>query len=68
MPKTVDGDPDYTPAVYAPRRSDFILEQQRISSGGLSDDPTESGAPVRNPKPYKGLRGGRNNAKPPTNS
>lgn len=28
-------------------RKSRLLEQQRASSGGLSDDPTESGNPVR---------------------
>lgn len=38
---------------------DSSLAQQRGSSGGLADDPTSSGAPVRNRRSFKGLRGGR---------
>lgn len=32
---------------------DVVLRQQREQSGGLSDDPTDSGAPVRNKDPFK---------------
>jgi hypothetical protein len=38
---------------------DASLAQQRAASGGLSDDPGESGAPVVNPVPFKNLKGGR---------
>lgn len=34
------------------------IERERISSGGLADDPTESGEPVRNPKPFGKLSEG----------
>jgi len=40
-------------------RDTFPLEMERVQSGGLSDDPTESGAPVENTKPFKNLQGGR---------
>lgn len=39
--------------------NDQYLKQDRVSSGGLSDDPTESGAPVIDPTPFKNLSGGR---------
>jgi len=35
-----------------------VLEQQRKSSGGLSDDPTQSGEPVRNRYSFKITRKG----------
>lgn len=35
------------------------LAQQREASGGLPDDPTESGNPVRNRVSFKNLTGGR---------
>lgn len=34
------------------------IERERLNSGGLSDDPTESGEPVRNPKPFGKLSEG----------
>ncbi len=34
------------------------IERERISGGGLADDPTESGEPVRNPKPFGKLSEG----------
>lgn len=35
-----------------------ILDQQRVSSGGLADDPTESGEPVKNRHSFKITREG----------
>ena len=40
-------------------RRDRYIDHARAASGGLSDDPTESGAPVRNKMPFKNLRGPR---------
>ena len=40
-------------------RSNRYLEQERQASGGLDDDPTESGEPVRNRRSFKNLTGGR---------
>ena len=44
---------------YKPLRDTFPTDMDRIQSGGLSDDPTESGAPVQNRKSFKNLTGGR---------
>lgn len=38
-------------AQYRDRAAGAPLQRERLSSGDLSDDPTESGEPVRNPKP-----------------
>ena len=35
------------------------LREARVSNGGLEDDPTDSGAPVKNRVPFKNLTGGR---------
>ena len=35
------------------------LQDNRQANGGLADDPTESGAPVVNRKPFANLKGGR---------
>lgn len=35
------------------------LREARAENGGLEDDPTDSGAPVKNRVPYKNLQGGR---------
>jgi hypothetical protein len=40
-------------------RDDRSLAQQRAASGALEDDPTESGAPVKNRKSFRNLKGGR---------
>ena len=40
-------------------RADRYLREERIASGGLSDDPTESGEPVKNRKSFAKLSGGR---------
>ena len=40
-------------------RADRYLKEERIASGGLSDDPTESGAPVMARKSFSALKGGR---------
>jgi hypothetical protein len=34
-------------------------KEARIASGGLDDDPTDSGAPVKNRHSYANLKGGR---------
>ena len=34
-------------------------KENRIASGGLDDDPTDSGAPVKNRHSYANLKGGR---------
>ena len=34
------------------------LKEARIASGGLDDDPTDSGAPVKNRHSYANLKGG----------
>ena len=38
-------------------RADRYLKEERIASGGLSDDPTDSGEPVRNRKSFAKLGG-----------
>jgi hypothetical protein len=40
-------------------RGDRYLREERVSSGNLSDDPTDSGEPVRNRKSFSNLKGGR---------
>ncbi len=35
------------------------LQEERAASGGLDDDPTDSGAPVKNRKSFTNLQGGR---------
>jgi hypothetical protein len=35
------------------------LKEARLASGGLDDDPTDSGAPVKNRHSYANLKGGR---------
>jgi len=40
------------------RRARYLGEE-RVASGGLDDDPTDSGDPVRNKKPFENLTGGR---------
>jgi hypothetical protein len=35
------------------------VKEARIASGGLDDDPTDSGAPVKNRRSYANLKGGR---------
>lgn len=56
---TLDGIPADPSSPYNPKRSTFTIDMDRIQSGGLSDDPTESGAPVINSTPFKNLTGGR---------
>ena len=46
-------------AVPALGRNAPYLREERISNGGLADDPTDSGDPVRNKHPFKDLTGGR---------
>lgn len=40
------------------RQADY-LKQNRAASGGLDDDPTDSGAPVKNRRSFQNLTGGR---------
>lgn len=40
-------------------RADRYLKEERIASGNLDDDPTNSGAPVKNRKSFSNLKGGR---------
>ena len=35
------------------------LKEARIASGGLDDDPSDSGAPVKNRHSFANLKGGR---------
>lgn len=64
-PQAADGSPDGTEAVapaeptQATRSDKYYLEAERIQSGSLQDDPTESGAPVKNRKSFKALKGNR---------
>ena len=47
--------PDTVPVpseVYVPVRINFPLEVERQQSGGLLDDPTESGEPVRDKESF----------------
>lgn len=60
LSSTVDGNflPQKVPV--DPVRSTFQGDMERIQSGGLSDDPTESGDPVIDgPKPFKNLKGNK---------
>jgi hypothetical protein len=57
--ETLDSDVAPITSPFKPVRSTFPLDMERVQSGGLSDDPTESGAPVENTKPFKNLTGGR---------
>jgi hypothetical protein len=54
-------DPEVPPQKepFDPQRSTFPLDMERIQSGGLKDDPTESGEPVKNKYPFRNLHGGR---------
>jgi len=59
-PKSPDGDGYVqTEPVPAGRSDGLYLPEDRRQSGGLSDDPTESGEPVRNRHPHGPLTGGR---------
>jgi hypothetical protein len=40
-------------------RGSEVLKANRIANGGIDDDPTDSGDPVRNKTPFKNLTGGR---------
>ena len=40
-------------------RADRYLKEERRSSGNLDDDPSDSGAPVKNRKSFSNLKGGR---------
>lgn len=53
-----DGENENTMAFGLGRGSE-VLKSNRIANGSLDDDPTDSGDPVRNKTPFKGLTGGR---------
>lgn len=57
---TLDGMPELpTAPLDGSMRSDSLYPQEdRIQSGSLKDDPTESGAPVKNRRSFKNLKGG----------
>lgn len=56
---TLDGNPEVQVTPFKESRTQFALPFEREQNGNLSDDPTESGEPVVNVKPFKNLRGGR---------
>jgi len=56
---TVDGTPEDLVTPVVTKRSTFQTDMERIQSGGLDDDPTASGEPVRNRQSFKNLKGGR---------
>ena len=56
---TLDGNPEVQSTPFQQPRSPYDLPFQREQSGGLDDDPTESGEPVRNRKSFTNLTGGR---------
>ena len=56
----LDGNPEVqTEAFPASRTDNFYEGAERVQSGGLADDPTVSGAPVKNRYPFANLKGGR---------
>jgi hypothetical protein len=57
--RSLDGDPAEPTSPFAPQRSTYPLDLERVQSGGLDDDPTESGDPVKNRVSSKNLEGGR---------
>lgn len=60
--RTLDGAPEVQKSPFAPtvpRSDSFYLEAERIQSGGLDDDPTDSGDPVKNRRSFSKLKGGR---------
>lgn len=57
--RTLDGDPSHQESPFAPTRSVFPQQFERIASGGLDDDPSDSGNPVKNRVSFKDLKGGR---------
>lgn len=59
--KTLDGKPAGSEDPYNPLEGVVrgYLAQARQQSGGLEDDPTDSGAPVKNRESFTGLKGGR---------
>jgi len=56
---TPEGDPFMPTEAISIKRSTFASDMERIQSGGLDDDPTDSGDPVLNKTPYANLKGGR---------
>ena len=61
LPPAVNG--DLLPSgiereVQTPDASSYMKET-RTASGGLDDDPTDSGAPVKNRRSFANLKGGR---------
>jgi hypothetical protein len=57
--RTLDGKPEDPTGPFAPMRSTFQSDMDRVQSGGLDDDPTDSGEPVRNRRSFRNLKGGR---------
>ena len=60
--KSLDGAPEVQTSPFKPvepRSDGFYLEAERIQSGGLDDDPTDSGDPVKNRRSFTKLKGGR---------
>jgi len=59
-PRTPDGDGYKLETPVPQTRSDVsYLDFDRVANGGLTDDPTESGEPVRNRRSHGPLTGGR---------
>jgi hypothetical protein len=56
---TLDGEAALTAQPLVMERSTALLDLDRAQSGGLDDDPTDSGDPVRNRRSFKNLTGGR---------
>lgn len=55
--RTLDGKPHVQSEPWREQREgvgSFPANFERVASGGLTDDPTESGDPVRNRNPIKG--------------
>ena len=44
---------------FVPQRTTALIDMERAQSGGLDDDPTDSGMPVKNRRSYANLKGGR---------
>lgn len=57
--QTLDGTPLQQTSPFAPQRSTFPIDIERVQSGGLDDDPSDSGDPVKNRYPFKNLKGNR---------
>lgn len=57
--KKPEGDPVVMSQPVVLERSTYQLDMDRVASGGLDDDPTDSGDPVRNRRSFTNLTGGR---------